>query len=141
MELTAMAAALGDLATALVFGGMAVFSFLVAPAAFRALGLADAAKLMGALFPVYYRVMAIASAVAAVAFAVAGRPEEWALAGVALGFVGLLYLLRAALDAARALREAGKPEGERRFARLHRLSVGINLLQFLVVLGAMTGVL
>jgi len=136
-----MAAALGDLATALVFGGMAVFSFLVVPAAFRALGRADAAKLMGALFPVYYRVMAIASAVAAVAFAVAGRPEEWALAGVALGFVGLLYLLRPALDAARALREAGKPEGERRFARLHRLSVGINLLQFLVVLGAMTGVL
>ena len=136
-----MAAALGDLANALVFGGMEVFSFVVEPVAFRALGRAEASGLMRALFPAYYRVMAIASAVAAVAFAVAGRHEEWALAGVALGFVGLLYLLLPALEGARALRDAGKVAGETRFARLHRLSVAINLVQFIVVAASMIGVL
>lgn len=138
MDIATFSAALGDLATALVFGGMAIFSFVVAPVAFKALGKDQASVLMREAFPVYYRVMAVASVVAAGCFAVAGRQEEWALAVVALAFVGLLYVLLPALEEARA---TGDVKGERRFARLHRLSVAVNLCQFAAVLAAMTGLL
>lgn len=139
MDISALSSAIGDLATALVFGGMAIFSFLVAPMAFRTLDKDQAAALMRGTFPVYYRVMAVASVIAAASFAVAGRNEEWALAAVALGFVGLLYFLLPALEIARGERSAGRPDAERRFARLHRLSVALNFGQFLIVLAAMIG--
>lgn len=141
MDANALASSIGDLAMALVFGGMAMFSFIVAPAAFKAIGTQQAGALMRALFPLYYRVMAIASAIGAVAFAFAGRHEEWALAGVALGFVAMLYIVLPAVIAAQTARDAGASGAAARFAKLHGLSIALNIGLFLVVFATMIGLL
>lgn len=113
-------------------GGMALFSFVMAPLVFRQLDAETAAAFMRAAFPRYYRAMTAITAVAAVL--AWRRPEAVALAAVCLVFVvGLTHVLPH-LDRLREGKLAGEATASRGFARLHRLSVGLNLVQMIVLL-------
>ena len=124
-----MLAVLATLVTAFVFGGMAFFSFAVAPLVFRQLPKETAAEFMRAAFPLYYAVMAGASALAALAAALVS-PIEAAIMGVAaVVFVALRQLLLPALNARRERVDAASDAA---FRRLHGLSMVVNLVQLIV---------
>jgi len=115
--------------SALVFGGMTFFMALFAPLVFRHLPRETAAAFMRALFPVYFLVMGVVSLVPALAlFPIAAyRGEATALAVVAALFFAARFLLLPALNRSR---DAGQ---DGRAASLHRTSVLIHLLQWLIV--------
>jgi len=115
--------------TAAPFGGMIFFMGVFAPAVFRFLPREDAAPFMRALFPVYFRVMGIATALP-VLFLLAFpsyRPEALTLLAVAAIFFAQRYALLPALN---RHREAGN---EARATKLHRLSVVVHLAQWIAV--------
>ncbi len=125
-----MPAVLATLVTAFVFGGMAFFSFAMAPLVFRQLPKETAAEFMGAAFPLYYAVMAGASALAALAAVFVG-PIEAAIMGVAAAvFVALRQVLLPALNAQRGRGDAASITA---FRRLHGLSMVVNLVQLIAV--------
>ncbi|MDP6709216.1 MAG: DUF4149 domain-containing protein [Alphaproteobacteria bacterium] len=115
--------------TALVVGGMAFFSFAVAPIVFRSLDRAAAGALMARIFPVYYRVMAAASLVAA--FLVFYRAEALWLGLLGFSFILIDLLLRPTIDRLRPARLAGDEAASRAFGRLHGFSAVLNLAQWL----------
>jgi len=117
------------LLTAAAFGGMLLFMTCIAPTVFRTLERPQAAMLMRALFPVYYLVLAVVLVLAALTLVPAGSytVEIGLLGGTAAVFVVLRQGLVPRIE---RRREAGDTRG---FARLHRLSVIVNLLQFAVV--------
>lgn len=118
--------------TALTLGGMVFFTAVMAPVVFRALPREDAAALMRAAFPVYYRVMMIAMLLAALL--IYYRIEAVWLAGVAVVFIACDIGIRPRLDPLREARAAGDEAAGTAFARLHRLSVILNFIQLAVVL-------
>ncbi len=121
------------LATALVLGGMAFFSFVVAPLVFRVLDRETAAGFMRAAFPRYYDTMAGAAAVAAVTAALRGPADGAIMAGVAAAFVALRFALLPALDRRRGRRASGDAGAEAAFRRLHGISMAVNLVQLAAV--------
>lgn len=115
--------------TAAVFGGMIFFMAVFAPSVFRFLAREDAAIFMRSLFPVYFRVTGIAALIPGlVLLTIASyRPEAIAMIVVAAVFFAQRGILLPALNRSR---EAGQ---EKRAGGLHRLSVLINLAQFVAV--------
>lgn len=126
-------------ATGILLGAMLFFSFVVTPVAFRALEGENISAYLRALFPLYYLVIVVLGAVAAVTLAIAERPIPGA--GMAL-VAGLAALVRQGLlprlDTLRAGRAAGEEEATRQFRRLHGLSMVINLAQMLMVAGVLS---
>ena len=129
--------AAGLVAVAAVFGGMAFFAFVFAPLVFIKLGTEGGGRFIREVFPVYYVAMGAVSIAAAVllAFASAARGAD-APAMVCIGVVFLLarFVLLPAINRNRDAGQAGDGAARRRFDRLHRLSVGVNLVQMLAVL-------
>lgn len=123
-------------AAGLVFGGMVIFSFVVAPATFATLGKQSAGNLMDALFPVYYVVMAAGAIAGAGLLAISGdHPVEVVvLAAIAFGFVGARRGLLPRATAARAAMQGGDATTTARFRRLHGTSMVLNLAQLLAAL-------
>ena len=123
--------ALAALAAAGLFGGMAVFSFVVAPLVHGRLDRDHAARLLNALFPAYYLAMAVAAIAGLGLVAVDGtrRAELIVLALIAAGFIAALRVLVPRLATARQARAAGDAVAAARFAGLHRAGVARNLLQ------------
>lgn len=124
---------LTTMAAAVVLGGMVFFAAGVAPTVFRTLDGDAAALLIRAIFPLYYTLMAAASAVGAIA-AIMVRPLDAAVLGVvALGFLVARVALVPAANRFRDREQDGDAAAGRAFARLHRLSVAVNLTQMVVV--------
>jgi hypothetical protein len=123
---------LAILFTGLALGGMMFFSFVLAPLLFRKLGSETAAGFMRSAFPVYYKVMAALTGLAAVL--VYYRGEAVALAIVCGLFVLGWLILLPAVERHRAGRAAGEPAATAAFRRLHRFSVFVNLGQIIVIL-------
>ena len=130
---------LAILASALVSGGMLFFAVIIAPFVFTHLPEADAARFIRALFPRYYLFMAIAAAAAAVLAATAHFLAASIMVAVAIGFVVARQFLMPAINRARDAELAGNEVAAGRFARLHRLSVGINSLQLVASVGVLIG--
>ncbi|NIR28385.1 MAG: DUF4149 domain-containing protein [Gammaproteobacteria bacterium] len=129
--------AVGLVGVAAVFGAMAFFSFVVAPLIFMKLEAATAGRFVRSIFPWYYLVIAVLSVIAAASLA-ALRPIEAAIMGfVAIGAVVSRQLLMPRINRHRDRMLEGKPGAERRFARLHRLSVWINGAQLLGALAVL----
>ena len=116
-------------------GAMLFFGAVVAPAAFRTLGEQGAGPLVRALFPKYYLVLAVTSAVAAVAALFA---SVWisalVLALVACGFV---YGLRILMPQINRARDSGATTD---FERLHRRSVRLNMIQLAALVATLAGI-
>ena len=121
------------LIVAFVFGAMLFFAAVVTPTLFRRLGREAAGETLRPLFPVYYMVLGCASALAAILYSVDvsfASLNANLLAAVAAGFFLARFVLLPRISAARPPPGSTSPE----FKRLHRLSVVINLVQFLLVL-------
>lgn len=111
--------------TAAPFGGMNFFMAVFAPAVFRLLPHEDAAPFMWALFPVYFRVMGIATALPGLFLLVfpSYLPEALILLAVAAVFFAQRYALLPALNRHR------EADNEARASKLHRFGVVIHLAQ------------
>lgn len=119
--------------TALVFGAMLFFSFVVAPMVFVKVPEADAGRFVRAVFPIYY---AIGAGFALVAGLLAlGGWVGWLLLAIALSFLWLRQGLMPAINRARDASLTGDEAAGQRFDRLHKLSVWANSGQ-LVAFGA-----
>jgi len=118
-QLTDIAAMLG----AAVLGAMLFFAGVVAPLVFAQFPEDEAGAFIRRLFPRYYDVLAIASALAAVL--ALGTVEGVILAAIAALFVVSRFWLMPRINAAR---DAGAAAVQR-FETLHRASVIINLVQ------------
>ena len=114
--------------SALLVGGMTFFSFAVTPVVFRALERPAAGAFLSRAFPVYYRSMAACCLFAALLIFYRSEALWFGLIGVV--FIALDVGLRPKMEALRRARLAGDEVARRRFGRLHRLSLAINLLQW-----------
>lgn len=117
-------------------GGMLSFVLFTAML-FSRLPVADAGKVVSAIFPYYYLVGYVAGAIGlalAIYFAVAGRGRVWWICSAILlaGALGLTVyagaVIRPKIEAVRAVTEEANPDPARRaeFDSLHKLSVQIN---------------
>ena len=114
---------------AALFGGMLMFAALFTPLIHRKLPSDIAVGFTREVFPVYYRAMGILTLIAALPLVPAHA--YWAeismLVTVAVGFVFANLVLRPEVNAARDADKDG------RFRLLHRASVLLNLIQFVLV--------
>jgi hypothetical protein len=130
-----------NLILALWVGGMAIFTFIVAPAIFRSFGRDTASAIVDKLFPGYFLYTLILAALAFITFfAVAGDQDKPA---ARLSFVLLIMALVInayvafklhpdAIKAKRQIisfeRESPDTPARKEFARLHAASAVLNLL-------------
>ncbi len=132
------------LALSLWVGGMALFTFVVTPVIFRTQGRDAAGKIVGAIFPLYFRYGLVLAAVALLARMVAGEAfhgaRQWA--GTLLILTALLlgcyqaYGLAPQMERVKrsvASFEAAPPDDPARkeFSRLHGISMVVNLVLLL----------
>ena len=123
----------------MLLGAMLFFPSVVAPVVFTSLPEAQAGAFLRSMFPRYYAFMIALSLIAALLFLAANDETAYQATTVCL-FLGVSTLwvrqwLLPRINAARDAQLAGDTEAGRRFDRDHKLSVGINLLQ-LVLLAA-----
>ena len=131
-----------EIANALVLmllGAMLFFPSVVAPVVFTSLPEAQAGAFLRSMFPRYYALMIALSLIAALLFLV-GSNQSALLATLVCLFVGVSTLwvrqwLLPRINAARDVQLAGDTEAGRRFDRDHKLSVGINMLQLVLLVG------
>ena len=131
-----------ELANALVLmllGAMLFFPSVVAPVVFTSLPEAQAGAFLRSMFPRYYAFMIALSLIAALFFLVVSDESAYQAAIVCL-FVGVSTLwvrqwLLPRINTARDAQLAGDVQAAPRFDRDHKLSVGINLLQMVLLAG------
>jgi len=139
-----VASAIYRLALALWVGGMSAFTFVVTPVIFRTQTRDSAGKIVGAIFPVYFRfclgvaVVALAArAAAGIAFSGARQMAGTALVVFSLAIVsyhtfGLAPRMAEVRETIVSLETAPKEDPARReFSRLHGLSMTLNLVVIL----------
>jgi Domain of unknown function (DUF4149) len=116
------------LLSALLFGGMTLYSFGFAPLLFTSLPVDQAGMLLRKAFPHYYLFIFITATAAGASFLLRDPVSAGLMLGVALFAMlarqGLMPLINAARDAKRT----------KQFNRLHATSVVVNMLQLLAVL-------
>ncbi len=134
-----IAAGVGLFATALLLGAMVFLAVVVAPTVFRALDARHAGAFLRRLFPVYYVFGAGMAAAAAIALLPVAWEAALVLAVVAAGFVFARQGLMPRINAYRDAELAGDAAAKVPFARLHRLSVAINLAQMILVALVLVG--
>ena len=123
----------------MLLGTMLFFPSVVAPVVFSSLPEAQAGVFLRSMFPRYYGFMIALSLIAALLFLVANDESAYQAAIVCL-FVGVSTLwvrqwLLPRINAARDAQLAGNVEAGRRFDRDHKLSVGINMVQLVLLVG------
>lgn len=124
-----MYAAAGPFTLGLLIGGMALFSFVVAPMAFRLLPEADAGRFVRGLFPHYYLFVIVASALTVIGTVARGPGQAKVMAGVLALAILARQVLMPAINRMRDRQLAGDPSAGRWFGVLHGTSMAINFLQ------------
>jgi uncharacterized membrane protein len=115
------------IATATWVGAIMFQSAIVAPSVFSQLDEASARRFLRSLFPRFFRLGAVSSAVALVAAATAGALADWPPRGLLLialsaAMLALSVIALAMIPSINAARDAGSA-GAARFSTLHRLNV------------------
>ena len=123
----------------MLLGAMLFFPSVVAPVVFTSLPEAHAGVFLRSMFPRYYAFMIALSLISTSLFLVADGGSAYRAAIVCL-FVSVSTLwvrqwLLPRINAARDAQLSGDAEAGRRFDRDHKLSVGINLLQLVLLAG------
>ena len=123
----------------MLLGAMLFFPSVVAPVVFTSLPEAQAGAFLRSMFPRYYAFMIALSLIAALLFLV-GSNQSAFLATLVCLFVGVSTLwvrqwLLPRINAARDAQLAGNVEADRRFDRDHKLSVAINMVQLVLLVG------
>ena len=123
----------------MLLGTMLFFPSVVAPVVFSSLPEAQAGAFLRSMFPRYYAFMIALSLIAALLFLVVSDESAYQAATVCLCVgVSILWVrqwLLPRINAARDAQLAGDVEAGRRFDRDHKLSVGINMLQLVLLAG------
>jgi hypothetical protein len=124
---------------------MTFFSAVMAPLVFTKLPLQTAGGFIRQVFPWYYLTMGAATLIALTAMLLgvdgAAGWEVGLTASVLVGFIYSRQVLMPQINRARDAELRGSEGAARRFARLHRISVTINGLQWLAVFAALVLVL
>lgn len=123
----------GILATGILLGAMVFFSGVMAPLIFTKLEADVAGRFIRQVFPWYYLIVVALGSQAALAVVFFRPADAMAMACVALAGVIARQGLMPSINRARDAVLAGEPAAEKRFSRLHRLSVWINALQIITV--------
>lgn len=129
------AAGWGALAIGITLGAMLFFSACVAPLVFMRLQPDIAGRFIRGLFPWYYGFGLIGSSLSALLCARTAPGAAGLAFATALGFMFARQTLMPAINAARDASMADTVAA-RRFERLHRASVALNLVQVVLLLGA-----
>lgn len=137
--LAALPAIVALFATALLFGAMVFFALIVTPTVFRALEADAARRLLRRLFPLYYAFGAGTAGAAAIALLPLAWEAAVVMAVVGSGFVFARRALMPRINAYRDAELAGDAAAALPFARLHRLSVAVNLGQMALVAAVLVG--
>jgi hypothetical protein len=115
------------LSTALLFGGMTLYSFGFAPMVFSALKADVAGGLLRKAFPNYYLFILVTAAAAAGALSALDGLSTALMVGTCLVALVARQLLMPAINTAR---DSG---AKSRFNQLHGLSVALNMVQLMAV--------
>jgi uncharacterized membrane protein len=139
-----IASAVYRLALSLWVGGIALFTFVVTPSIFRAHGRDAAGKIVGSIFPVYFRYGLVLAALALLARIFAGEAFHGARQWVGTLLIATAILLTGYQAFGLAPRmervkrsvssfETALPDDPARkeFSRLHGISMVVNLLVLL----------
>ena len=123
----------------MLLGAMLFFPSVIAPVVFTSLPEAQAGAFLRSMFPRYYAFMIGLSLTAALLFLVANIESAYHAAFACL-FVGVSTIwvrqwLLPRINTARDAQLAGDADAGRRFDRDHKLSVAINLLQLVLLVG------
>lgn len=124
------------LSMAILLGAMVFFPAVVAPLVFRTLEPEAAGRFLRALFPRYYLFMVVTSGLAGALLLPSDVLAGIALLAVAGSTLWVRGWLVPRLNAWRDRELAGDTAAGARFARGHRFSVALNVLQ-LVLVGAL----
>lgn len=126
---------------AVLLGGMVIFAGFFAPLAFAKLPEDTATTFIQEIFPPYYLLMTLLAGISAVSLALEHRGEAITLALVAAGFLLARYWLMPMTQRLHQAREAGEYGAAEKFAKAHRQSALLNMLQILAVLVVMARLL
>ncbi len=131
----------GVLATSCLLGGMVFFGAVMAPLVFTKLDAAASGPFIRATFPRYYGYVLVAAGLGAVGLTARDLISAAVLAVVAGVTAWLLWGLMPRINALRDAELAGDAVAAPRFARLHRASVSVNMVQLLAVIFALSRVI
>ena len=123
-----------DLVLACLLGGMVFFPIVVAPTVFKVLSGEDASKFLRRMFIGYYRYIIIGSMLAA-GLLVRDPPAAAAMVAIAASTAYVLFAYMPKLNQWRDAELAGDAEAGQKFATGHRVTVILNMIQMLVILG------
>lgn len=121
---------------ALLFGGMAFFSFLFSPLVFVKLPAATAGAFIRAVFPWYF--LAVAALFALAVPLTLARPAL-ALVLASMALLGVLnrQVVMPRINALRDRTQGGDGAAKAAFDRLHLLSVAVNFVQMIAAAAAL----
>lgn len=119
---------------AATLGSMVFFAAGIAPAVFQSLPETEAGQFLRRLFPRYYLALILGAGAAGLCFAMTS-PLSAAICFIIAGSTG--WVRQVLVPRINQLRDAelgGDAAAGHQFARLHRWSVGINMIQLLALL-------
>ena len=122
------------LVASMLFGAMLFFSFLVAPITFIKLEAKPAGQLIRSIFPHYYLIIIIFSLIAVVLLSLAHHTSAVLMLFIALSGLFSRQSLIPKINNYRDAEIAGDTSAKSKFDRLHRLSVGINGGQIILLI-------
>ncbi len=134
MTMSATAGGIALLSVGGLWGGMLFFAAVYAPLVFLRLEADTAGRFIRQVFPAYYLAMGVTSLVAASALLLVDRNavvDAVTMLVVGGGFWFARQVLMPLVNRARDAQLAGDSAARTRFARLHRASVTINVVQLL----------
>lgn len=119
---------------AATLGSMVFFAAGIAPAVFQSLPETEAGQFLRRLFPRYYLALILGAGAAGLCFAMTS-PLSAAICFIIAGSTGLVrQVLVPRINQLRDAELGGDAAAGHQFARLHRWSVGINMIQLLALL-------
>lgn len=124
-----------DLANAALLGGLLFFPSVVAPSVFTALPEEQAGVFLRSMFPKYYVFLIIGSVVCAALYAPSNPMGGGVCIVIALSTLWVRQSLVPRINRYREDQLQGDALAGTRFNRLHRLSVVINMVQIVALLG------
>ncbi|MEM1287977.1 MAG: DUF4149 domain-containing protein [Pseudomonadota bacterium] len=119
--------------TALTIGAMAYFGAGVAPVVFRVLDEKKAGTVVRAMFPVYYIVLFVLSALAAASAFAINPTAGLVLAVVAGGFVFARQVMMPRINQLRDQMNQGSQAAKGSFDMMHAWSVRMNMIQLIIL--------
>ena len=120
--------------TAMAFGSMCFFAGVMAPLVFTRLPAETSGPFIRAVFPWYYAVLAVCTALAALLAGASDPVALGLLAATALGFAWARQVAMPRINALRDRSRAGDAASEVAFERAHRRSVWLNGAQMVALL-------